>query len=339
MNATAASPAPRNWFIAALRQPVVLLGIAVWILFSVAIPFLAQGVFPFDQVMPKAPYAVRVGSFILGPAISFIFIVVTGLVTRRRKLNIAGRAPNPGMAMRETLGLLAYGAAVLIAGQFVGHAVGTHGIGLHLAGSMFGLSDTVTPREAICWSLYNFVFYGLLPYWFFRRRGYSAEQLCLKSSNLLNDTLLVAIILAIGLAVDLPGAAIWRLNAHQLAAGAALAFVLSFFGTALPIMIFLTCILVPRYFRLTGSPAAACVLSGLTYASLHLAEYWTRYDSPAHAALSVVCIVLFFGGPGMVKGYLTLRTGNAWVHLWGFHVFWPHVSGDTPIFVKIFGLR
>ena len=95
----------------------------------------------------------------------------------------------------------------------------------------------------------------------------------------------------------------------------------------------------PRYHKLTGSTAATCVLSGFTYASLHLAEYWTRYDTPAHGALSVIFIVLLFGGPGMVKGYLTLRTGNAWVHLWGFHVFWPHVSGDTPLFVKIFAIR
>jgi len=41
----------------------------------------------------------------------------------------------------------------------------------------------------------------------------------------------------------------------------------------------------------------------------------------------------------MVKAYLTLRTGNAWVHLWGYHVIWPHVTGDTPIFVKIFGIE
>src|SRR4029077_3856229 len=100
-----------------------------------------------------------------------------------------------------------------------------------------------------------------------------------------------------------------------------------------------TWVFVSRFQKLTGSTAATIVLSGFTYASLHLAEYWTRYDTPAHAALSVIFILLFFGGPGMVKSYLTVRTGNAWVHLWGYHVIWPHVTGDTPIFVKIFGIE
>jgi hypothetical protein len=215
---------------------------------------------------------------------------------------------------------------------------GTHRIGLHLTGSMFGLADKVTSREVWLWSLYNFAFYAAIPYWVFRRRGYSSEQLCLKSSNPVNDTILILVVLAIGLMVDLPMSPIWRLSPRQLTMGAALAFVFSVIGTGLPIMIFLTSILVPRYQKLTGSTAATMVLSGFTYAALHLSEYWTRYDSPAHAALSVIFIVLLFGGPGMVKTYLTLRTGNAWVHFWGYHVLWPHISGDTTVFAKIFSL-
>jgi hypothetical protein len=39
--------------------------------------------------------------------------------------------------------------------------------------------------------------------------------------------------------------------------------------------------------------------------------------------------MLLFGGPGMVKSYLTQRTGNAWVHLWGFDAISPHVTDDT----------
>jgi hypothetical protein len=340
MSETMATQTPRgNWLARILRDRTVQIGLAVWIGFSAAIPFLANGTIPFDQPMLAAmSYRTRVMIEVMGPVIAFIFIAITRALTRRRFVDLAARAPERAVALRETAGLLIYGAAVFIAGQFVGRLVGTHGIGLHLAGSMFGLTDTVMPREACVWALYNFVFYAALPYWFFRRRGYSREALCLKSSNPRNDALVILVILALGLVVDLPASAIWRLSSHQLALGATLAFVLSLFGTGLPIMIFLTSILVPRYQKLTGSTAATVVLGGFTYASLHLAEYWTRYDSPAHAALSVIFIVLFFGGPGMVKAYLTLRTGNAWVHLWGYHVIWPHVTGDTSIFVKIFGI-
>ena len=43
-------------------------------------------------------------------------------------------------------------------------------------------------------------------------------------------------------------------------------------------------------------------------------------------------------GPGMVKAALTLRTGNAWVHVWAYHAITPHVLADTPTIVKIFRL-
>ena len=341
MSATIAAPRPGgNWLARLMRERGVQIGVAVWVVFAAAIPLLAPGAVPFDQPwVASLPYAARVGAEILGPLFSLILIGVTYGLTRRRTVDVAARAPERTIALRETAGVLVYGAAVLIAGQFVGRLFGTHGIGLHLGGSMFGLSESVARREVYAWCIYNFVFYAALPYWFFRRRGYSNEQLCLKSSNLRNDTLVIFVILAIGLAIDLPRNALWRLTLSQSALGSALAFVLSLFGTGLPIMIFLCSILVPRYKKVTGSTAATVILGGFTYASLHLAEYWTRYDTPAHGALSVIFIVLLFGGPGMVKSYLTQRTGNAWVHLWGFHAIWPHVTGDTPIFVKIFGIE
>ncbi len=339
MSTTSAPPRPRPKA-SLLRNRIVQIGLLVWILFAAAIPFLTKREVPFDQPMLAAmPYPARVGFEIFGLPFALIFIGVTYLMTRRRSVDIATRAPEREIAMRETVGLLIYGAAVLMGGQLVGWLTGTHGIGLHLSGSMFGLNDSVATREVLVWTLYNFFFYAALPYWFFRRRGYSREALCLNSSNPGNDALVILVVLGLGLLFDLPGSRLWQFNSHQLAVGGALALVFSLLGTGLPIMIFLTSILVPRYQKLTGSTAATMVLSGFTYASLHLTEYWTRYDTPAHAALSVIFIVLLFGGPGMVKAYLTLRTGNAWVHLWGYHVIWPHVTGDTPIFVKIFGIE
>jgi hypothetical protein len=110
------------------------------------------------------------------------------------------------------------------------------------------------------------------------------------------------------------------------------------FGTGLPIMIFIYAILLPRFLKLTGSVAATVVLGGVTYATIHLLESWTIYDTLANGTLSVIFLMFQYFGPGMIKSVLTLRTGNAWVHLLAYHVIDPHVTVDTPNTVKIFKL-
>jgi hypothetical protein len=48
--------------------------------------------------------------------------------------------------------------------------------------------------------------------------------------------------------------------------------------------------------------------------------------------------VLQYFGPGMIKSVLTLRTGNAWVHAFSYHIVAPHVIVDTPLMTKIFAI-
>ncbi len=146
MSTTIAPPAKpsSNWIKPALSHRIVWIGLAVWIIFSAAIPLLAQGIIPFDQPMLAAlPYRVRVIIEIVSPVFAFIFIGATYALTRRRFLDVAARAPERSVALRETLALLAYGAVVLIGGVFIGSLAGTHRIGLHLAGSMFGMTEGI----------------------------------------------------------------------------------------------------------------------------------------------------------------------------------------------------
>jgi hypothetical protein len=97
--------------------------------------------------------------------------------------------------------------------------------------------------------------------------------------------------------------------------GGALAFALHLAGTDLPIMIFIYAILVPRYRRPT-----------------------TRYDSVIDGVRSVSLVLFMFFPPGVVKSFLTMRTGNAWVHMWGFHAVSPHVTVDTRLIVRDFDI-
>jgi hypothetical protein len=103
-------------------------------------------------------------------------------------------------------------------------------------------------------------------------------------------------------------------------------------------MIFIYAILLPRYARLF-SPLAAFLAGAVSYPLMHVFESWTRYDSPYHAAVSVIFVLLTFFPAGVMKSFLTFRTGNAWVHMWAFHAITPHVMVDTRLVVHDFNIR
>jgi hypothetical protein len=71
---------------------------------------------------------------------------------------------------------------------------------------------------------------------------------------------------------------------------------------------------------------------------MHLVEGWSLFKTPNDTALSLIFVLLTYFGPGMIKTFITLRTGNAWVHALGYHAVAPHVVVDTPLIVRAFGI-
>jgi hypothetical protein len=163
----------------------------------------------------------------------------------------------------------------------------------------------------------------------------------LRSTDRRNDFWVIAVILIAESLFELAGlnADFFALSPRQILVGGSITFFFYFFGTVLPTMILIYAILLPRYLKLTGSAIVTVILGGLTYAALHLVEGWSIFSSVRLGGLSLLFVFLQYFGPGMIKSVLTLRTGNAWVHAFGYHAVAPHLLIDTPIFVKALAIR
>jgi hypothetical protein len=321
------------------QQPSLWIALLLWFLLSASAILLCRNGVPLHRPELAATPPV---TDVLNNSIGLLFIIlligIVHLLARHRPFpNLAERAPDRATARREMWAMWSYGTVVLLAGRVIGqHAFG-EGIALHLNGCLFGSTRTQSPAEVYSWAAYNGIFLALLPYLVFRWRGYSRQALNLRSANWKNDTLIIAVVMIIGCAYELAGPNIFQLTPHQQLVGGALSLALHLCGTDLPIMIFIYAILLPRYARLF-SPPVAFLVGAVSYPLMHLFESWTRYDSPHDAAVSVIFVLLTFFPAGVMKSFLTMRTGNAWVHMWGFHAITPHVMVDTRLIVRDFNI-
>lgn len=328
---------------AVARDRGVRLGVGGWLAVNVGLVALAGGHLPFrSSSLARPPTVAAVLNADAMFAEVFVLMVVAHLLTRRREVpDLASRAPADAVAKKETLAVLSYGVLAMMGGFLLGRTLGWHAFSFHLDGMVIRTGQPVTPAEALCWAGYNLTAFAIAPFAVFRRR-YSARQLSLRSSNRRADLLLILVVLALESVVQLSVAtsSILDVGPRQMLLGAPLTFVLSFAGTVLPTMVFIYCILTPRYLKLTGgSIPTTVILGGLTYALLHTFDGWTDFTTPTDALLSTLYVLLFYTAPGMFKTFLTLRTGNAWVHVWAYHAIAPHTLIDTPMVSKIFVVR
>jgi hypothetical protein len=318
------------------------MALALWAAAYLVVLKLAHGSLPFDRpAVAQRPFAVQLAAPTIGMLQIFALMALAFIITRKRVIpDMAARAPDRRLAWRETVLVLAYAASGQVGGWILGPALGFRPFSFHLAGSVFGCTTTpLEPAEVWVWASYNFLVFAVAPYLYFRRR-YTNGALNLCSSDRWNDGILILVVLAVESAFEFCvfDKTIFALRPHQVLLGAPLTFVIYLLGTVLPTMVLIYAILLPRFLKLTGSAISTVLLGGLAYAAMHIVEGWSAFDSPRDTVLSLLFVLLTYFGPGMMKGVLTLRTGNAWVHALSYHVIAPHVIVDTPLVVKIFGI-
>jgi hypothetical protein len=318
----------------------IQVALLLWLLLSALGIALSQGKIPLNiPALNRMSPAIAISFSSVAILVLLIEMGIVALLTRTRPLpNLGLRAPERSIAIRETWALWIYIAVVMLIGRYVGLHLFGEGISMHLNGAVVGPTRTQSPAEVCAWASYNGTLLAFVPYLFFRLRGYSHEALNLRSANLKNDCLVIFVVLLISCLLDLAGPNILQLSPHQQFIGGLLSFLLNMAGTDLPIMILLYGILLPRYVRLT-SPITGFLLGAASYPTMHIFESWTRYDTVADAMVSIVFVFLTFFPPGIMKSFLTVRTGNAWVHLWAFHAISPHVTVDTRLIVQDFNLK
>jgi hypothetical protein len=313
-----------------VRQRALHMAVLLWLL-------LCGAGFLFSRHTPRFRGLVTGSSKYL-VLVVLVFGLVVLLTRKRPVIDLAQRAPESSIARGETLAMWAYAAMVMVAGRLIGQHLFGEGIALHLNGSLVGATRVQSPIEVYTWAVYNGILLGLIPYVVFRMRGYSNEQLSLKSANLKSDLLVIVVVLAFSAGMDMTGSNIFQLTRHQQLVGGLMSFWLHLFGTDLPIMIVIYSILMPRYFKLF-SPMTAYMLGAVSYPTMHIFESGTRYDSIGAAAMSLTFVYLLLIPAGLMKSFLTWRTGNAWVHVWAYHAISPHVTVDTRLIVRDFGIK
>ncbi len=334
LEAPVASTRTLRWIVGAAVGWMLLTGLAL---------LLGRAGLPFDQpLLAKTPLAGQIQSAWLGLLFCLLLVGLTVWLTRRRaRPDFAARVGARPLVIRETTGMLLYGVVAQALGWVLGHAVGPAAISLHLPGSLYGTSLHISTGWAVLWAGFNFLVYAVVPFWWFRRRGYSNRQLSLHSQDRRGDLILIGVVLVLESTAEFLSisSATLHLDTRQLLLGIPSAFLLNFVGTVLPVMIFIYSLLLPRYLALTGSAVGTVVLGGLTYAAVHLFDSWTDFHSVRSSALSVVFLLFAYFSPGVVKSALTLRTGNAWVHVWSYHAIAPHVTVDTSTVVHQFHIH
>lgn len=283
--------------------------IVFFLLWGVTWGVILSGVVGILPGAPPSPVGTLTGQLVTGA-------LVLAMVWLSRGTSVPVPDAPRAAVRRDTWGLLGYLALVVLGGWALGLPTHLASVGLHDATRHEWAQQT--PTSVVAWATY----YGALgvvgPLAWAYRRGDRAATLLLRFRR---PAVWVPYCL-IGAALTIVGTAGtgfyhagWR--AH------AITVVVFSFGTFLPVMVLIQALIAPRLVALSRSWSLGVVAAGLVYGAYHLGEFYLTWSTPSHAILSI-CWAYQFAYFGVLKAVTTLRTGNAWIHIFNTHV--PHLT-------------
>ncbi|MEM7337253.1 MAG: hypothetical protein AAF467_01330 [Actinomycetota bacterium] len=295
---------------------VIVGGYAIYAVAAPSVPALADTVADdfFERLTP-------VPVFLL---LSWIIFEIT----RNRQLpDYGSKAPEVAKARVELLVVGVYTVAAMV-------VLGLFGITYHPQENDPALSQS----DLIWWAAVNPIVYALVPYLWLRSRGSSDEDLGLRGNNWRLDWKLLVVIGGIDLILAITTRDYLDLDLGQMVVASPLTFLLYGLGAGLPVVIVTQAVIAPRVYAMTGSHVSAGAACVIAYAVFSSTDQGLIYDGAAHAILAFLFITVSNFGPGLVKGMLTVRTGNVWLHFLAYHVLSFHTWADAPLVARIFEL-
>ncbi|MEM7332520.1 MAG: hypothetical protein AAF490_10540 [Chloroflexota bacterium] len=304
---------------------------------QIAIAFTVLGLTIYGLGGPQIPAIAEMvpeqisGEFVLMPQFLVLSLIIY-LITRNRTLpDFVARSPARDKAVQDLVIFgLYYFVAIIGLASF---GITYHPPDLLAEGVNFGAQDMIN------WMTINFIFYGAIPYLFFRWRGSSNIDLGLAGNNWSLD---IWPLLAIG-GIDAFFAITTRgflsLTPSQMVSAVPLTLIMYGLGAGIPIVIMTQAIVAPRIMMLTNSPITTVIVLTFTYAMFSSTDGGIVFESGGHAFYVILFWVTRNMGPGLVKAMLTVRTGNSWLHMIAFHVVSFHIWADAPTVAFLFGLQ
>lgn len=178
----------------------------------------------------------------------------------------------------------------------------------------------------------------MTPYLWLRSRGSTDTDLGLRGNKWRLDWKLVAVVGGIDLILAIAFSDYLDLDPDQMVLATLLTFLLFGLGAGIPVVMLTQAVVAPRVYAITGSHISAGVACVIAYASFSSTDQGLVYDGAGHAILSFLFITVANFGLGLVKGMLTVRTGNVWLHFIAYHVVSFHIWADAPLVARVFEL-